>query len=151
MNIFRDLYYEMDSSTSALIPLMLSPVAAGFPSPAEDFIEKRIDLNRELIDHPAATFFIRVKGDSMIDAGIDDNDILIVDRAVRAYDECLAVCCLDGQHLVKEVHMKNGGITLVPANRNYAVIKVQPEQDFFIAGIVNCIIKDRRRKGVRLN
>lgn len=116
-------------------------IAAGFPSPAGDFIEQGIDLNRALIDHPSATFFGRVRGHSMINTGIGDGDLLIIDRSVPARDECIAVCFLDGEFTVKRLKIEKSCCWLVPENDRFPPIKVTPENQFEIWGVVTYWIK----------
>ncbi|MBW1794943.1 MAG: translesion error-prone DNA polymerase V autoproteolytic subunit [Deltaproteobacteria bacterium] len=94
-----------DRTTQCERPLFMVPVAAGFPSPAEDYIEGKLDLNKHLIKHPAATFFVRVTGDSMVDAGIHPGDILIVDRAIEPADKKVVIAIIDGELTVKRIRM----------------------------------------------
>ncbi len=128
-------------STSPEIPLSESTVHAGFPSPADDFLENSLDLNKLFIKHPEATFFARVEGDSMKDEGIADGDILVVDKAVEAYDGCLAVVYIDGEFTLKRVHLEPNRILLVPANPKYPVIEIAAGQDFSVWGVVRWVIK----------
>lgn len=121
-------------------PLYLVPVAAGFPSPAEDYIEGTLDLNRHLIKHPAATFFVKVTGDSMINAGIHPHDTLIVDRAIDAVDKKVVIAVLNGELTVKRLRIKNNEFYLVPENKNYPVIKIEKDTDFQIWGVVTNVI-----------
>ncbi len=126
----------------AEMPLMGS-VKAGFPSPAEDVREK-LDLVRLLVRHSASTFFFRIDGVSMVDADMDEGDIIIVDRAVDPYDGCKAVCYIDGEYTVKKVRLQAGGALLVPCNEHnsrYKPIPVGPEDEFLIWGVVTYIIK----------
>ena len=123
-------------------------VHAGFPSPAQDYMSGGIDLNRELVRHPEATFYVRVSGDSMRDAGISDGDTLVVDRSLSAYDGATAVCCLDGEFLVRNLRFSGNGpggkpqsIVLEAANPAYKPIKTGPGVDFSVWGIVTWIIK----------
>ena len=123
-------------------------VHAGFPSPAQDYMSGGIDLNRELVRHPEATFYVRVSGDSMRDAGISDGDTLVVDRSLSAYDGATAVCCLDGEFLVRHLRFSGNGpggkpqsIVLEAANPAYKPIKTGPGVDFSVWGIVTWIIK----------
>ncbi len=109
-------------------------VHAGFPSPAEDYSEGTLDLNRLVVRHPEATFFARVEGDSMKDEGIGEGDILVVDKAVAPYDGCLAVACVDGEFTLKRVRMEPGRILLVPANPRYRVVEITPENEFLGLG-----------------
>ena len=123
------------------LPLSDERVAAGFPSPAEDYASLNLDLNRELIKNPASTFYARVSGLSMIDEGINDGDLLVIDKSIEPYDGCLAVCYIDGEFTLKrfEKHKDHG--LLVPANKEFKSIKVTADNSFCIWGIVTYIIK----------
>lgn len=123
------------------IPLVQSAVHAGFPSPADDFLEGSLDLNSLVICHPEATFFARVEGDSMKDEGIVEGDILVVDKAVEPYDGCLAVAYVDGEFTLKRVKLEPDRILLIPANPNYQTIEISPENDFAVWGVVRWILK----------
>lgn len=101
-----DAVYSADQTTSCERPLFMVPVAAGYPSPAEDYLEGKLDLNRHLIKHPAATFFVRVVGDSMIDAGIHPGDILIVDRSLEPADKKVVIAVIEGELTVKRIRLK---------------------------------------------
>jgi len=116
-------------------------ISAGFPSPADDFMQQRLSLDSELIKNKEATFFARVSGQSMIDAGLNDNDLLVIDRSVSPSHNRIAVCFLDGEFTVKRLKVKKGEIWLQPENKNYEAIKVTPENDFMIWGIVTNVIK----------
>ncbi|MCF2443241.1 translesion error-prone DNA polymerase V autoproteolytic subunit [Dyadobacter sp. CY345] len=124
----------------SLLPL-IPGISAGFPSPAADFIDVDIDLKRELIKNQPATFLGRVKGNSMIDAGIDDGDILIVDKSLPYKDNCIAVCFIDQEFTVKRILLEKDVLWLLPANEKYPPIKVTSESEFIIWGIVTYIIK----------
>ena len=122
---------------------MLGDVKAGFPSPASDNRE-RLDLVKLLIKHKASTFFFRVNGVSMVDAAMDEGDIIIVDRAVDPYNNCKAVCYIDGEYTVKRIEMSERTLRLMPANENigtYKPIEITPEHDFMIWGVVTWVIK----------
>ena len=121
-------------------PLLGHRLPAGFPSPADDYIEKSLDLNEYLIAHPAATFFIRVEGDSMIGAGIHDNDILIVDRALEAADDSIIIAALDGYLTVKRLIKTGKKWYLHPENPDYDDIYLEEGDDFFIWGVVSYVI-----------
>lgn len=123
------------------IPLASSAIAAGFPSPAEDFSDLSLDLNKELIRNPSSTFFARVKGVSMVNDGIDDGDLIIIDKSVSPYDGCLAVCYIDGEFTLKRFRIEDNFGWLVPANESYSPIKVTEENDFRIWGVVKYLIK----------
>ena len=134
--------YSLDYDTPAQGEL-LGEVKAGFPSPAEDMRE-HLDLIKLLVRHKASTFFFRVSGVSMVDAGLDEGDILIVDRAIDAYNNCKAVCYIDGEYTVKRVEIHSEGARLMPANENntaYKPIEVTHENDFVIWGVVTYVIK----------
>ena len=116
-------------------------VHAGFPSPAQDYLEPAIDLNKELVRHPAATFYARVVGDSMIDAGVEEGDILVVDKALDASDGDMVVCFIDGEFTLKHLSVKDGTVRLVPANPKYPSITVTEGSSFRVWGVVTYIIK----------
>ena len=149
---FRFFYYlcreklqnmEPNPIQSAFEGDLLGSVKAGFPSPAEDIREK-LDLVRLLVRHSASTFFFQVDGVSMVDANMDEGDILIVDRALEPWNGCKAVCFIDGEYTVKKVEIHDGGAVLLPCNENntkYKPIPVGPENNFVIWGIVTWIIK----------
>ena len=122
---------------------LMGEVKAGFPSPAEDIREK-LDLIQLLVRHKASTFFFRVSGVSMVDAAMDEGDIIIVDRAIDPYNNCMAVCYIDGEYTVKRVEMLDGKVRLMPANElntKYKPIEVTPENNFIIWGVVTYTIK----------
>lgn len=116
-------------------------VTAGFPSPALDSIQKKLDLNEYLIDHPAATFFIRVQGDSMIDANIHTGDILVVDRSLPAKNKDIILAILDGSFTVKRLLKNTDGMYLQPENPEYKPIKITEEMGFEVWGVVTAVIK----------
>ncbi len=141
------LLYRSDTSSRLELPYADSGIRAGFPSPAQDYITETIDLNRDLIQHPVATFYGRVVGDSMIEEGIEDGDIIIIDRALEAANGDLAVCCLDGEFTLKRIHITgNGDIFLMPSNRSYDPIPVRDGNELIIWGIVTYTIKATRRR-----
>ena len=122
---------------------LLGDVKAGFPSPAEE-IRERLDLIKLLVQHKASTFFFRVNGVSMVDAALDEGDIIIVDRAVEPYNDCKAVCYIDGEYTVKRVEMGEGRVRLMPANElntKFQPIEVTADNDFLIWGVVTFVIK----------
>lgn len=119
-------------------------IHAGFPSPATDYMTQAIDLNKELVKHPAATFYGRVVGDSMIDAGVDEGDILVIDRSLTAKDGDMAVCFVDGEFTLKYLRIWEGELTLVPANQNYPEIPITEGIQFRMWGVVTYIIKKVR-------
>ncbi|WP_075342940.1 LexA family protein [Tenacibaculum agarivorans] len=116
-------------------------ISAGFPSPADDFKESRISLDEELIRNKEATFFARVSGQSMIGAGLDDNDLLVIDRSIPPTNNKIAVCFLDGEFTVKRLRVDNKEVWLQPENPDYPIIKITEENNFVIWGIVTNVIK----------
>ena len=116
-------------------------IHAGFPSPATDYMTQAIDLNRELVKHPAATFYGRVVGDSMMDAGVEDGDILVIDKALDPQDGDMAVCFVDGEFTLKYLRFRDGGLVLVPANDRYPSIEISEGTDFKMWGVVTYVIK----------
>lgn len=124
---------------TSLLPLYSNPVSAGFPSPADDELEKELDLHAFLIQHPAATFFLRVKGNSMINAGIFDGDILIVDRALGAKEGSIIVATVDGEFLVKRLYRKGSKVWLYPENPNYKPLQVSSDR-FEVWGVVTYVL-----------
>lgn len=140
----RDIRLEIiapDLDSKIELPLASSGVSAGFPSPAEDHLEGRLDLNKALIRHAAATFFVRVDGDSMKDDSIHNGDLLIVDRAIEPYSGCVAVCYIDGEFTLKRLIVENDTITLMPANKRYKPIIISKDDDFTVWGVVTYSIK----------
>ena len=122
---------------------LLGDVKAGFPSPAEDVREK-LDLIKLLVKHKASTFFFRVSGVSMVDASMAEGDIIIVDRAVDPYNNCKAVCFIDGEYTVKRIEILDGTVRLMPANDStdkYKPIEVNQDNDFMVWGVVTYVIK----------
>ena len=134
---FSDLIQFVQAKRQYIaLPLYTSKVAAGFPSPADDHIEKRLNPSDYLVENDAATFFVRVKGDSMIEAGIFDNDILVIDRSKTQQTGDIILAMLDGEFTVKILDQSKKGINLIPANRNYSTIEVKKEQSLEIWGVV---------------
>lgn len=119
----------------------LAVVHAGFPSPAEDFMDVALDLNKELVKNPSSTFFARVKGVSMIDDGVGDGDMLIIDKSTEPYDGCLAVCYVDGEFTLKRYRNMGDHALLVPANKDYKPIRVDADNEFAVWGVVKYLIK----------
>ena len=124
-----------------LIPFVLSSVSAGFPSPADDYIETAIDLNRELIRHPEATFYVRASGDSMIDVGIRPDTTLMVDRMLETKAGDIVIARIGDELCVKELFIDDDGrVFLIPKNANYKPIEITEDMDFEIWGKVICSI-----------
>jgi DNA polymerase V len=132
--------YEPKKEIRCERPVFMAPVTAGFPSPAEDYIEGKLDLNEHLVKHPAATFFVRVTGDSMLDAGIHPGDILIVDRSLEAADKKVVIAVVEGELTVKRIRLINEKIVLMPENENYKPLQINKETDFEIWGVVTNVI-----------
>ena len=116
-------------------------ISAGFPSPADDFRETRISLDEELIKNKEATFFAKVSGQSMIGAGLDDNDLLVIDRSISPTNNKIAVCFLDGEFTVKRLRVEGEEVWLQSENPEYPIIKITQENNFVIWGIVTSVIK----------
>ena len=129
-----------DTSAKISYPLCFSCVEAGFPSPAEDYMEGNLDLNHHLIKHPAATFFVRVSGDSMIDAGIHPGDILIVDRSLEPCDKKIVIAVIDGEITVKRLRYRASLVFLEPENKHYRPIAITGEKSLEIWGVVTNVI-----------
>lgn len=136
--------YRPDPLTSCQLPIFVETVAAGFPSPAEDYIEKKLDLNDLVIRNPNATFFVRVSGDSMRDAGILSEDILVVDRSAEASNGKIIVAILNGEFTVKRLCISGSRISLRPENSNYPEITIPKESDFQVWGVVTYVIHKAR-------
>lgn len=120
--------------------LYASHVSAGYPSPADDYVESAFDLNEQLINNPSSTFFVKVSGDSMTNAGINQNDILIVDKAILPKDKHIIIAVVDGELTVKRLSIKNGEIYLCPENDNYSPIHITQDTQFGIWGVVSKVI-----------
>jgi DNA polymerase V len=125
-----------DRSTKWARPLFMTSVSAGFPSPAESYIEGHLDLNRYLIKHPVATFYVRVSGDSMAGAGIQPGSILVVDRAVEADDGDIVIARIGDELCVKRLRLSRGRVWLMPENDKYQPIEVIESMDFEVWGRV---------------
>ena len=132
--------YEPDNKTKHELPLFLESVSAGFPSPADDYLEGKLDLNEHLVKNPTATFFVRVTGDSMEGAGMFSGDILVVDRSLDPKDGNVIIAVIDGELTVKRLSNKNGEISLVPENPNYKPLKITEEMSFTVWGVVSNVI-----------
>jgi DNA polymerase V len=133
-----------EKRTSLVIPLVTAKVEAGFPSPADDHLERGIDLNEELIRNEAATFFVRVQGDSMKDANIHSGDILIIDRSVTPTDRQIVVAMIDGGFTVKRFRKMGVKVFLEAANTDFKSIEVDENQELVIWGAVTYIIHKAR-------
>ncbi len=137
-------FFTPDFSTLLELPLAGTAIAAGFPSPAEEYVEIALDLNKELIKHPASTFYARVKGDSMVDAGIQDGDLLVIDKALEPKEGSIAVCYLDGEFTVKRLAVREECVYLMPANAEFKPIRITEENEFLVWGLVAYVIHKPR-------
>ena len=133
--------FKVDTSSSVELPYAEEGIRAGFPSPAQDYLDLSIDLNNELIKHPSTTFYGRVKGDSLIEADIHEGDILIIDKSLEPREGDLAVCCVDGEFTLKYIKIEQDVVWLIPANKDFQPIKVTAGNEFVIWGIVTYVIK----------
>lgn len=142
------IMYSADLSSSLPLPYADQGVRAGFPSPAQDYLSESIDLNRELVRHPATTFYARACGDSMKDCGIDDGDLLVIDKSLEPHDGDIVVAFIDGDFTLKKVKFddENKCIWLVPANDEYSPIKITEDNNFLIWGVLTYSIKRQLRK-----
>ncbi len=138
--------FKSETTTHISLPYADHGIQAGFPSPAQDYISESIDLNSEIVKHPAATFYGRVSGDSMINEGIEDGDLLVIDRSLEPEDGDLAVCCLEGDFTLKRIKLEPKCVWLIPANESFDPIMVTPDQRFEIWGIVTHTIKYKARR-----
>jgi len=116
-------------------------ISAGFPSPADDFKETRISLDRELVKNKEATFYARVSGDSMVGAGLDDGDLLVIDRSLNPENGKIAVCLVDGEFTVKRIKKEKNKLYLMPENKQYKPIELKEENELIIWGVVEYVIK----------
>lgn len=134
-------FYSPFALEEMYLPLAEGGISAGFPSPAADFSEKGIDLNKALIKNPSSTFYGRVNGDSMKDLGIEDGDLLVIDKSLEPQDGKIAVCFIDGEFTLKTIKREKNHCLLMPANEKYKPIKVTEKNDFLVWGIVIHVIK----------
>jgi DNA polymerase V len=133
-------FYSAETTTKLKIPLFESGVSAGFPSPADDYLDLPIDLNEFLIKHPAATFYVRVKGNSMEGAGIRNGDLLIVDRAEEPRNKSIVLGIIDGEFTVKRIKKKGSDLYLMPDNPEFKPIKIDNNMDFQVWGVVTYVV-----------
>lgn len=140
MNNNPKTIYAADLSAEHHQPLFESRIPAGFPSPAADYEEDRLDLNRYLVKHPAATFFVRAVGDSMIGAGIHCGDLLVVDRSLEPKDKSVVIAVVDGELTVKRIRIDRRKIILEPENESYSARQITEGTDFQVWGVVTSVI-----------
>ena len=134
-------FFKPDLTSVLELPFVNNGISAGFPSPADDFLDINIDLNKYLIKNPSTTFYGKVRGDSMVDAGIHDGDLLVIDKSLEPINNKIAVCFIDGEFTVKRIRIEKDEILLVAENQNYQPIRVTKENDFVIWGIVTNVVK----------
>ena len=134
-------FFIPDLENTNELPFITSGIKAGFPSPAADFDETKISLDNVLVKNREATFYAKASGTSMIGAGIDDGDIMVIDRSLEAQNNKIAVCFIDGEFTVKRIKIEKDGVFLMPENSNYQPIKVTDENELVIWGIVTYVIK----------
>lgn len=136
--------FQPETETDLPLPLFSSSIKAGFPSPAEDHIEEKLDLNRLMVEHPAATFFLRVEGESMENANIQPGDILVVNRALTPQNGQIIVAVLNGEFTVKRLKKKENRLYLLPENPAFPTLEITSETEFQIWGVVTFIIHKAR-------
>jgi DNA polymerase V len=135
-----EIVYKPDRSTKRRQPIFMATVPAGFPSPAADYEEGKLDLNRHLIRNPAATFFVRVTGDSMVKAGIHNGDLLVVDRSIEPRDKNVVIAVVNGELTVKRIRIRKNGLTLEAENEAYQSQEINDEIEFEVWGVVTNVI-----------
>ncbi len=128
------------NNKKTVTPLFLDSVSAGFPSPATDYMENKLDLNEHLVKHPAATFIVKASGPSMIEAGISSGDLLIVDRSIVAKNNNIVIASVFGDLTVKKLHKKGSTLFLLSANNQYPSIEIKEEMECFLWGVVTYVI-----------
>lgn len=133
-------FFGVDPLEGMEIPYFEACVSAGFPSPADDYTEIKLDLNKALIQNPIATFYVRVKGMSMQNAGILEGDMLVVDRSKTPTDQCIAICVINSEFTVKRIKKTKSGLSLIPENPDFKPIKITSDMDFSIWGVVTYVI-----------
>lgn len=137
-------FFVHEISESYELPLILSRISAGFPSPADDYIEQKLDLNKFLIKHPAATFFVRIEGESMSGAGIKSGDLVIVDRALPVTDSAIVLAVVNGEFTIKRIKKYKNKLFLMPENSAFKPLEVTQEMAFEVWGVVTFVIHDAR-------
>ena len=134
-------FFVPDFESAVQTTFISSEIKAGFPSPAADFEESKVSLDHLLIKNKEATFYAKASGNSMTGAGIDDGDILVIDRSLEPRNNAVAVCFIDGEFTVKRIKKTDEAVYLMPENSNYAPIQIAPHNEFIIWGIVTYVIK----------
>ena len=136
----NNLVFIPESRLERMTPLFLDSVSAGFPSPATDYMENKLDLNEHLVQKPTATYIVKANGPSMIDAGISSGDLLIVDRSLTPRNDNIVIASIFGDLTVKKLKKKNQTLFLISANADYPSIEVKEEMECFIWGVVTYVI-----------
>jgi DNA polymerase V len=131
--------FKADTRITKNIALFPS-ISAGFPSPADDYIQDTLDLNKHLINHPSATFFARARGESMVNVGIFDQDIIVIDRSIKPQQNDIVVCWVDGEFTIKRIRKDNEAVYLVPENDKYKTMKIAPDRDLQVWGVATYVI-----------
>ncbi len=134
-------FHNVNQEQELYLPYIESGVKAGFPSPAADFEESSISLDQYVVKNKEATFYAKANGQSMIGAGIDDGDILVIDRSLEPKNNKIAICFIDGDFTVKRIKIKKNEVFLVPENPNFQKMKITEENQFIIWGIVTYVLK----------
>jgi DNA polymerase V len=134
-------FFSPEDSSPLEIVLAQTGISAGFPSPADDFKEFKISLDKTLVKNKEATFYAKVSGQSMVGAGIDDGDLLVVDKSLDPKHNNIAVCFIDGEFTVKRLKVSGNDVYLQPENASYKAIKVTDDNNFQVWGIVTHVIK----------
>jgi len=135
------VFFHPNQETPKQLHLAQEGVSAGFPSPADDFKELRISIDQEVVRNEEATFYARVSGESMLGAGLEDGDLLVIDRSLEPKDNKIAVCFIDGEFTVKRLKVEKNCVYLMPENKKYKPIKVTEENELIIWGVVTYVVK----------
>lgn len=135
------IFFQPQQDQNRSMPLAHTSVSAGFPSPADDFKELRISIDQEVVKNEEATFYARVAGQSMQGAGLDDGDLLVIDRSKEPEDNAIAVCFIDGEFTVKRLKVEAECVYLMPENPNYSPIRVTEDNQLIIWGVVTYVVK----------
>ena len=141
MTIKKLTFFHPDQDQQKSLHLAQEGLSAGFPSPADDFKELRMSIDQEVVRNEEATFYARVSGESMQGAGLDDGDLLVIDRSIEPQNNKIAVCYVDGEFTVKRLKVVSDGVFLIPENPRYHPIKVTEESELIIWGIVTYVVK----------
>ena len=134
-------FFIPNTESNLEMPYISSGIKAGFPSPAADFDGSRISIDQIVVKNATATFYAKANGSSMIGAGIDDGDILVIDKSIEPQDGKIAVCFIDGEFTVKRIKVQENSLLLLPENKLFEPIEVTQENDFIIWGIVTYVVK----------